>query len=61
MTNAQLCNDGIYGSDLYPGSPALVAKLGRVDVILAIGEDKWQGGKPLSDLLVSLWSCEPLQ
>ena len=48
MTDTKLGEQGIYSTDLYSGTAALVAQFGRSDVILAIRIEKWQRAKAIN-------------
>lgn len=61
VSNAKLCNQGIYCPDLHSCAPAAIAKTGGINVILSIRNQHWQCGKLLHQLLVRFWASKTLQ
>ena len=61
MAYAELCNQCVYGADLYVGTTTLVAKLRSIDVVLPIRSKIRQRTKSFDDVLACLWTGKPLQ
>jgi hypothetical protein len=61
VTDTKLGEQGIYSTDLYTGTAALVAQFGRSDVILAIRIEKWQRAKAINKVFARTGSGESLQ
>lgn len=61
MANTQLRYQRIDRGELHARSPASIAQLGRLDMILAIRNEQRQGRKPVDDSLSVLGSGEPLE
>ena len=51
VANAELREQRIDGADLDTGTAAAIARLGRVDVVLAVGRVKGPGAEPVDDVL----------
>ena len=54
MTYAQLSQQGIDRSHLHAASAAPIPQLRRADVIVAIGHQQGDGGKPVEDPIAGL-------
>jgi hypothetical protein len=61
VAQAKLCQQRIDGADLNTGAPAVVSQLGRLDMILPVWDDQWQGGKPIKDLRACFGTRKSLQ
>jgi hypothetical protein len=61
VTDAQLCEQGINGSNLYTLSAASIPQCGRVNVIAAIRNQQWQSSEPLDNVRLRFRTVEALQ
>lgn len=49
MANAELSEQPFNRADLNPASPARVPQLGRLNMVLTVGNDQWQRSELLND------------
>lgn len=61
MPNAKLREKGIDGPRLYASSATFDTQFCRIDMIISIRNDQWQGIEMLNDLLMRLGLRKPLQ
>ena len=61
VPDAKLRNQCVNSAQLYSRAPAVIAKLGSINVIPSIRDQQWQGGKLLEKLPACLWACKTLQ
>ena len=61
VTNAQLRKQRVYGADLHACAAAAVAQRSGVYVVLPVGREQRQGGKPVNDVCVGTRTGEYLQ
>jgi hypothetical protein len=61
VAHAQLCQEGVDGSDLHAIPAAAIAQVRRPDVIIAIRRQQWDGRKSVKNLSAALWARKALQ
>ncbi len=61
VANAELREQGVDRPDLNAGAPTFVAKARRLDMILAIGRQQWEGGESFQQRAAGFRSLKPLQ
>ena len=61
VANAELGEQGVDRADLYAASAAGVSQLGRLNVVLAVGNQQGKGGKPLDDPVPRARAVETLK
>jgi hypothetical protein len=61
MTDAQLGQEGIDGSDLHAAASAAISHLGGPNVIVTIGHQQRYGGKPIQDPIAGSGAREALK
>ena len=56
MPDAELGQKSVDCPDLCPAAPTAISQFSSSDVILAIGNQKGYGGKPVQDFPAGLWA-----
>ncbi len=61
VSNRELSQEGIDRPYLNTIAPAAVANLGRFDMVVAVGRDRWQHRETMQDRVPLTRAPEPLQ
>lgn len=61
VSNRELSEERVDRSELHAIAPATVAYLGCLDVVVAIGRDRWQSRETTQDRCALTRAPEPLQ